>query len=68
MGISEGTVLRWLKDVGDSVAEDDPLVEIETAKATDVVNAPASGTLSQIVAEAGATVPVSELLAVIVTA
>lgn len=37
MGISEGTVLRWLKAAGDEVEEDEPVVEIETAKATDVL-------------------------------
>lgn len=67
MGISEGTVLQWLKAVGDRVGRDEPLVEIETAKATDFVNAPASGVLTQIIAAAGSTVPVSELLAVIAT-
>jgi pyruvate/2-oxoglutarate dehydrogenase complex dihydrolipoamide acyltransferase (E2) component len=68
MGINEGTVLQWLKAVGDEVAEDEPLVEIETAKATDFVNAPATGVLAEIVAEVGAVVPVSDVLAIIETA
>jgi len=65
MGISEGTVLQWLKRVGDRVSEDEPLVEIETAKATDFVNAPATGIVTKILKEAGTTVPVSEVLAII---
>jgi pyruvate/2-oxoglutarate dehydrogenase complex dihydrolipoamide acyltransferase (E2) component len=67
MGINEGTVVEWLKAVGDAVTEDEPLVEIETAKATDVVNAPANGVLAQILAQPGTVVPVSGLLAIIDT-
>jgi pyruvate/2-oxoglutarate dehydrogenase complex dihydrolipoamide acyltransferase (E2) component len=67
MGINEGTVLQWLREIGDEVAEDEPLAEIETAKATDYVNAPASGVLTEIVAQVGAVVPVSELLAILET-
>ena len=67
MGLTEGTVVQWLKAVGDQVVEDEPLVEIETAKATDFVNAPASGVLAEITAEVGAVVPVAELLAFIET-
>jgi pyruvate/2-oxoglutarate dehydrogenase complex dihydrolipoamide acyltransferase (E2) component len=67
MGLTEGTVLQWLKAVGDEVAEDEPLVEVETAKATDFVGAPASGILTEIVVQAGAVVPVMDLLAVIET-
>lgn len=67
MGISEGTVVEWLATVGQYVAQDEPLVEIETAKATDVVKAPASGVLEEIVAEAGAVVPVGDLLAIVDT-
>jgi pyruvate/2-oxoglutarate dehydrogenase complex dihydrolipoamide acyltransferase (E2) component len=65
MGLTEGTVLEWLKAVGDEVAEDEPLAEVETAKATDVVRAPAAGVLTEIVVEPGAIVPVGELLAVL---
>jgi pyruvate/2-oxoglutarate dehydrogenase complex dihydrolipoamide acyltransferase (E2) component len=67
MGMTEGTVVEWLKSVGDQVAEGEPLVEIETAKAVDVLPAPASGTLVEIVAPADAVIPVNELLAVIET-
>lgn len=65
MGLTEGTVLEWVKSVGDEVAEDDPLVEVETAKATEYVRAPAAGALTEIVAGPGTVVPVGELLAVI---
>lgn len=65
MGITEGTVLQWLKEVGDEVVVDEPLVELETAKAVDFVNAPASGVLSEILAAAGAIVPVGDLVAII---
>ena len=67
MGLTEGTVVQWMKAVGDQVTEDEPLVEIETAKATDFLNAPASGILAAITAEVGAVVPVAELLAIIET-
>ena len=46
----------WLKQPGDTVAVDDPLVELETDKATLEVNAPAAGTLTEILAEEGANV------------
>jgi 2-oxoglutarate dehydrogenase E2 component (dihydrolipoamide succinyltransferase) len=67
MGLSEGTIVQWLKEVGDPVVEDEPIVEVETAKATDVVGATVTGTLAEIVVEAGAVVPVSDLIAVIET-
>jgi pyruvate/2-oxoglutarate dehydrogenase complex dihydrolipoamide acyltransferase (E2) component len=58
MGIEEGTVVRWLKGIGDDVREGELLVEIETAKALQEVEAPASGTLVEIAAAVGVTVPV----------
>jgi 2-oxoglutarate dehydrogenase E2 component (dihydrolipoamide succinyltransferase) len=60
--VTEATVARWLKKVGDSVAMDDPLVELETDKVTLEVNAPAAGTLAEIAAEEGANVGVGALL------
>lgn len=59
MGIEEGTVTQWLKSEGDVVVEGEPLVEIETAKATQAVEAPASGRLSKILVVQGETVPVN---------
>ena len=65
--VSEATVARWLKAAGDGVAADEPLVELETDKVTLEVNAPSSGTLSEIKAEEGATVEVGALLGLIVS-
>ena len=59
--ISEATVTTWLKSVGDSVAVDEPILELETDKVTMEVNAPASGTLTDIVADSGADVEVGAL-------
>jgi 2-oxoglutarate dehydrogenase E2 component (dihydrolipoamide succinyltransferase) len=60
--VAEGSVGRWLKQAGETVALDDPLVEIETDKVTLEVNAPAAGTLADIVAAEGATVAVGAVL------
>ena len=58
-----GKVVAWLKQVGDAVARGEPLVEIETDKTTIQVEALASGTLVEIVAEEGAEVPVGDVVA-----
>jgi 2-oxoglutarate dehydrogenase E2 component (dihydrolipoamide succinyltransferase) len=63
--LSEATVATWLKAVGDSVAADEPILELETDKVTIEVNAPAGGTLTAINAEEGAEVVVGALLGVI---
>jgi len=63
--VTEATVAKWLKNVGDAVAQDEPLVELETDKVTLEVNASAAGTLSEIAAETGATVEVGGLLGAI---
>ena len=60
--VTEATVARWFKKEGDSVARDEPLVELETDKVTVEVPAPAGGVISSIAAEAGATVQVGALL------
>src|SRR5690348_18202169 len=60
--VTEATVAHWLKKVGDSVAMDDPLVEVETDKVTLEVNAPAAGTLAEIAVEEGGNVAVGALL------
>jgi len=65
MGIEEGTVLRWLKVVGDQVEKGEVIAEIETAKATQEVEAPGSGKIVQILAPEGATVAVNTPLALI---
>jgi len=61
--MEEGTVLKWLKSVGDEVAVGDELVEIETDKANMVYEAPDPGTLVEIVAEEGATLAIGEVIA-----
>lgn len=63
--ITEGTIAKWLKQVGDAVAVDEPLVELETDKATVEIPATAAGTLSEIRVEAGADVEVGAVIAVI---
>ncbi len=64
MGVSveEGTVIEWHKSVGDTVAEDELICEIATDKVDTEVTSPASGTITAILAEAGAVVPVGEAL------
>jgi pyruvate/2-oxoglutarate dehydrogenase complex dihydrolipoamide acyltransferase (E2) component len=63
MGIDEGTVSRWLKVIGDRVEKGQPLVEIETAKALQEVEAPASGTLVKILVAEGQTTGVNTEIA-----
>jgi pyruvate/2-oxoglutarate dehydrogenase complex dihydrolipoamide acyltransferase (E2) component len=65
MGIEEGTALRWLKSVGDQVRQGEVIVEIETAKALQGVEAPVSGTLVRILLPEGATAAVNTPIAVI---
>jgi 2-oxoglutarate dehydrogenase E2 component (dihydrolipoamide succinyltransferase) len=60
--VTEATVARWLKKIGETVAMDEPLVELETDKVTLEVNAPAAGVLSEIVAQEGANLGVGALL------
>jgi pyruvate dehydrogenase E2 component (dihydrolipoamide acetyltransferase) len=61
--MEEGTILKWLKSVGDEVAVGDELVEIETDKANMAYESDLEGTLSEIVVEEGATVPIGEVIA-----
>ncbi|GGF08480.1 dihydrolipoyllysine-residue succinyltransferase component of 2-oxoglutarate dehydrogenase complex [Aliidongia dinghuensis] len=63
--VTEGTVARWLKKVGDSVKIDETLIEFETDKVTVDVPSPATGVLSEISAPEGANVAVGGLLGVI---
>jgi 2-oxoglutarate dehydrogenase E2 component (dihydrolipoamide succinyltransferase) len=60
--VSEATVGTWFKKVGDAIKADEPLLELETDKVTIEVPAPAAGTLSEIVAQAGDTVGLGALL------
>ena len=63
MGMSEGTILNWHKAVGDSVSEDEPLAEIEAEKVEETLEAPATGTISEILVPEGETVDVGTVLA-----
>ena len=63
--VSEATVAKWFKGIGDSVAVDEPIVELETDKVTVEVNAPVAGALTNIIAATGADVEVGALLATI---
>lgn len=65
MGMSEGTITSWLKSVGDSVREDEPLAEVEAEKVEETLESPAAGTLIEILVAAGETVEVRTPVAVI---
>lgn len=65
MGINEGTILKWLKVEGDLVTEGEPIVEIESAKATEQAPATATGRLVKILVPEGQTVQTFTTLAVI---
>jgi pyruvate dehydrogenase E2 component (dihydrolipoamide acetyltransferase) len=64
-GVAEGEVARWLVREGQAVAEDDPLLEIQTDKATVEIPSPAAGTVARILVEEGRLVPVGTPLVVI---
>src|SRR5688500_16718077 len=57
--IAEGTVSKWLKNVGDKVERDEPLLEISTDKVDAEIPSPAAGVLTEILAKEGDTVPVN---------
>ncbi len=63
--ITEGTITKWLKNVGDTVARDEPLFEISTDKVDAEIPSPVAGTLTEIRAKEGATVTVNSIVAVI---
>jgi 2-oxoglutarate dehydrogenase E2 component (dihydrolipoamide succinyltransferase) len=60
--VTTATIARWIKKAGESVAADEPVVELETDKVTVEVNAPEAGTISEIIADEGAEVEVGALL------
>ena len=64
-GVREGEIARWLVAVGQEVAEDDPLVEIQTDKTTVEIPAPAAGKVAQILVDEGELVPVGTPLVLI---
>ena len=61
--VSEGTILEWAKQPGDEVAEDETIVEISTDKVDAEVPAPAAGTITELLADAGDTVHVGQVIA-----
>ena len=63
--VTEATIAQWMKKVGEQVAKDEALVELETDKVAVEVNAPADGVLASIDAEVGATVGIGALLGTI---
>src|SRR3954449_5015983 len=65
--VTEGTLLEWRKQVGDRVEADEPIVEVSTDKVDAEIPAPASGTLTKILAEPDETVEVGQVLGEIET-
>ena len=65
MEMQDGTIVRWLKQEGDTVAEGEPIVEVETAKLQTELESTASGVLTRIVAQEGQIVPIRGVLCVI---
>lgn len=63
--IAEGTIVRWIKKVGDQVERDEPLFEISTDKVDAEIPSPAGGVLTEVRAKEGDTIPVNEVVAVI---
>jgi 2-oxoglutarate dehydrogenase E2 component (dihydrolipoamide succinyltransferase) len=63
--VTEGTIIRWMKKVGDEIAYDEPLFEVSTDKVDSEVPSPASGYLAEILVAEGATVDVGTKLAVV---
>ncbi len=63
--VTEGTITKWLKSVGEAVARDEPLFEVSTDKVDSEVPSPAAGTLAEIRVQEGETVDVGTVLAVV---
>src|SRR5690606_28413001 len=61
--VTEGTITKWFKQVGETVAEDEPLFEVSTDKVDSEVPSPVSGTLTEILVPEGDTVDVGTVLA-----
>src|SRR5438270_4126462 len=65
LSMQEGLISRWLKREGDAVAQGEPVLEVETEKMTNLVEAPAAGVLARILFPAGSTVAVTRPIALI---
>src|SRR2546426_11745400 len=61
--IAEGTIVRWIKKVGDKVDRDEPLFEISTDKVDAEIPSPAAGVVAEIRVKEGETVPVNHVVA-----
>ena len=68
MGMSEGVINAWLKQIGDDVVEDEPIADVSAEKVDEELLAPATGKLVEILFEPGDTVEVRTIVAVIETA
>ena len=64
-GLTEGEIARWLVQEGQEIAEDDPLVEVQTDKTTVEIPSPAGGKVARILVAEGDVVPVGTVLVVI---
>jgi len=67
MGMSEGVISLWLKQVGDQVKEDEPIAQVEAEKVEEELTAPATGTSTEILVPAGETAEVRTVVAIIET-
>ncbi len=65
LSMQEGRITQWLKQEGEPVEKDEPLLEVETEKMVSVVEAPASGILARVLHPEGSTVAISEVIALI---
>src|SRR6476646_12080917 len=63
--IAEGTITKWLKNVGDHIERDEPLFEISTDKVDAEIPSPAAGTLTEVKFKEGETVEVNTVVAVL---
>ena len=63
--VAEGTIVRWLKKVGDAVERDEPLFEISTDKVDAEIPSPAAGVVSEVKVKEGETVPINTVVAMI---
>src|SRR5438552_17639078 len=63
--IAEGTVTKWMKNIGDKVQRDEPLFEISTDKVDAEIPSPAAGVLKEIRVQPGATVPINTVVGII---
>src|SRR3954466_15667731 len=63
--VAEGTIVRWIKKVGDAIERDEPLFEISTDKVDAEIPSPAAGVLTEIRVKEGETVPVNSVVALI---